>query len=224
MASTFPGAIDTFTTKVNGVDTPDAAHINDLQNAVLAIENELGVNMRAKGEIVINGTLYKSMQLGIGQTGFMPSGTLPCATRAVYATANYAEIDYLAFDSVTTEAASMSFIMPPDFTGEAVMARICWFHPPTTVNFGVYLRIMALAYGDDESFAGALGTLYNGIDTGGVAEKMYITPLSTPTVIPGLPAANCMVSLRLQRFPSLTEDTLAVDCHVAGVMLYYPVA
>lgn len=40
----YPGAIDSFTTKVNGVDVPDADHVNDLQTAVVAIETELGTD------------------------------------------------------------------------------------------------------------------------------------------------------------------------------------
>lgn len=41
MASSFPGAIDSFTTKVDGVDDVMAAHVNDLQDSVVAIETML---------------------------------------------------------------------------------------------------------------------------------------------------------------------------------------
>lgn len=41
MASSFPGAIDSFTTKVDGVDDVLAAHVNDLQDAVVAIQDFL---------------------------------------------------------------------------------------------------------------------------------------------------------------------------------------
>lgn len=44
MTTSYPSGIDSYTTKVNGVDTPDAAHINDLQTAVVSIETELGVD------------------------------------------------------------------------------------------------------------------------------------------------------------------------------------
>lgn len=39
MASSFPGAVDSFTTKVDGVDDVMAAHVNDLQNSIIAIES-----------------------------------------------------------------------------------------------------------------------------------------------------------------------------------------
>jgi len=40
--ATYPASIVTFLTKTNKVDLVDAAHINDLQNEVLAIQQELG--------------------------------------------------------------------------------------------------------------------------------------------------------------------------------------
>ena len=44
MASSYPGALDSFTAKVDNVDDVLAAHVNDLQNAVVAVETELGTN------------------------------------------------------------------------------------------------------------------------------------------------------------------------------------
>jgi hypothetical protein len=41
MASSFPSSIKAFTTKVDGVDDVQAAHINDLQDEVAAIETQL---------------------------------------------------------------------------------------------------------------------------------------------------------------------------------------
>ena len=38
MAAVYPTSIKTFTTKTNKVDIVDAAHINDLQNEVIALE------------------------------------------------------------------------------------------------------------------------------------------------------------------------------------------
>lgn len=46
-AASYPSAIKTFTTKQNRVDVYDAAHINDLQNEVTAIETELGTNPKS---------------------------------------------------------------------------------------------------------------------------------------------------------------------------------
>jgi hypothetical protein len=44
MAASYPGAVKSFTTKTDLVDTIQASHMNDLQLEVTAIETELGVN------------------------------------------------------------------------------------------------------------------------------------------------------------------------------------
>lgn len=44
MASDFPGAVDSFLTKVDNVDKYMAAHMNDVQNAIVAVQTELGIN------------------------------------------------------------------------------------------------------------------------------------------------------------------------------------
>ena len=48
MASNFPSVgIDSFTTKADATDYPTAAHINDLQNAVVAVQTKVGVDSSA---------------------------------------------------------------------------------------------------------------------------------------------------------------------------------
>jgi hypothetical protein len=43
-ASSYPGALDSFTNKTDNVDDVQAAHVNNLQDAVVAIETELGTD------------------------------------------------------------------------------------------------------------------------------------------------------------------------------------
>lgn len=42
MSTNFPGALDSYTNKVDGVDTVQAAHVNNLQDAVVAVETLIG--------------------------------------------------------------------------------------------------------------------------------------------------------------------------------------
>ena len=42
MPTNFPTSLDSFTTRVNNIDTIDASHVNNLQDSVLAIETLLG--------------------------------------------------------------------------------------------------------------------------------------------------------------------------------------
>lgn len=44
MASNYPGSLDTFTTKTDKQDDYAAAHMNDVQNAIVAAQTEMGVN------------------------------------------------------------------------------------------------------------------------------------------------------------------------------------
>lgn len=44
MPTNFPTSLDSFANKVDGVDTVQAAHVNNLQDAVVAIETKLGNN------------------------------------------------------------------------------------------------------------------------------------------------------------------------------------
>lgn len=44
MSTAYPAALDSYAVKADGVDTVQAAHINNLQDAVVAIETELGAN------------------------------------------------------------------------------------------------------------------------------------------------------------------------------------
>lgn len=44
MSTNFPGVFDSYTTKTDNVDTVSAAHINNLQDAVVALEGQFSVN------------------------------------------------------------------------------------------------------------------------------------------------------------------------------------
>lgn len=62
MPTNFPGALDSYTNKVDGVDTVQAAHVNNLQDAVVAIETLLG----AGGS---NGSFTPQLKFGGGNVG-----------------------------------------------------------------------------------------------------------------------------------------------------------
>lgn len=54
MTATFPGAVKDFSTKYDGADLVQAAHINDLQDEVMAVEAEL---LKTSGSVVDHGAL-----------------------------------------------------------------------------------------------------------------------------------------------------------------------
>lgn len=47
MATNYPGSLDSYTTKQDNIDTVSASHINDLQDAVVALETKVGADSSA---------------------------------------------------------------------------------------------------------------------------------------------------------------------------------
>jgi hypothetical protein len=74
MATSYPNAIDSYTTKTDGVDTVSAAHINDPQDAIVAIETELGTNPRGPYASVGAGLAAKVSKAGDSMTGNLAMG------------------------------------------------------------------------------------------------------------------------------------------------------
>lgn len=63
MSTNFPTSLDSWTAKTDGVDYPQAAHINNLQDAVDALETKVGINSSG-----VTSTLdYKVTQLESGR-------------------------------------------------------------------------------------------------------------------------------------------------------------
>lgn len=63
MTTNFPGSLDSWTAKTDGVDYPQASHINNLQDAVDALEDKVGVDSSA----VTSSHDYKIAQLESGR-------------------------------------------------------------------------------------------------------------------------------------------------------------
>ncbi len=85
MAASYPAALKTFTSKTNKVDLVDAAHINDVQAEVTAIETTLGINVEGS-----QATLLARLAIAMGLFGELPNGSSfpvsPIANQAFYRT------------------------------------------------------------------------------------------------------------------------------------------
>lgn len=87
MASAYPGALDSWTDKTDAVDDYLAAHINDLQNAVEAVQTELGTDPAGTAT-----TLKLRLAQAFGDAGnleFAGATTLTISSGAVTVTQNY---------------------------------------------------------------------------------------------------------------------------------------
>ena len=96
MSTSYPGALDNYTPKVDGVDTVAAAHLNDLQDAVRAVEQVLGTNPAGSYASVGAGLADK-----LSRAGDTMSGTLDMGGHAVSG---------LAFPMNGQDAATRQFV------------------------------------------------------------------------------------------------------------------
>lgn len=74
MSTNYPGGIDSYTVKQDGIDTVAAEHINNLQDAVVAVQTELGTN--PKGGFSNVGT---ALAAKLSTTGGHLTGNITCS-------------------------------------------------------------------------------------------------------------------------------------------------
>lgn len=87
----YPASLDSFTTKVDGVDTYYAAHVNDIQTAIVNVETELGTDP-AGSATDLTTRLAKSLA-GDGSLNFAASALLTISGGAITATQNWHRVD-----------------------------------------------------------------------------------------------------------------------------------
>ena len=91
MASSYPGALDSFTTKTDQVDIVAAAHINDMQNAIVATQTELGTD--PAGSLTDITTRLAVAIAGDGLLAFASATRLAISSAAITVTQNWHTVD-----------------------------------------------------------------------------------------------------------------------------------
>jgi hypothetical protein len=142
------------------------------------------------------------------------SGTAETSTNKVM-------LKTLDFDSATAEFAQFAVRMPKSWNLGTVSASFVWSHAATTTNFGVTWGIQGVAVSNDDALDVAFGTAVYVDDTGGTTNDLYTTAATASVTIAGTPAAEDYVVFQVQRNPADTDDTMAIDARLHGVMLYY---
>lgn len=156
--------------------------------------------------------------------GWRPRETAGAGGPAVLtAGSNY--FDYLAFDKDTKEYAWANIPMPLNYDGGTITAKVYWSHPATTTNFAVAWKIAAVSLTNAEALNRALGTAVQVNDSGGTEGVLYISDATGPITIAGTPAAGELVHFDIHRVADdATNDTLAVDAYLHGVLISYGLA
>jgi hypothetical protein len=170
--------------------------------------------------MMVNGVVHKQLWIG----GWRPMLTGGCAAPVQIEQASNKNVyDYLAFDPTTAEGAYVNIVLPQDYSGGQIYFNVYWTHPTTAVNFGTTWVLYPTAVGDNEALDAPFSSYVQVSDWGGVANKLYISPLSSSLLITGSPTNGKLCNFKLVRYPADASDTLAVDAYLIGVMIWYPV-
>ena len=87
MASSYPGGLDSFTTKEDKVDLNQASHINDLQNAIVAAQTELGINPAGtRTDLLTRLSILMATNGALAQGTSFPSSPSPVEGQPFYKT------------------------------------------------------------------------------------------------------------------------------------------
>jgi hypothetical protein len=141
-------------------------------------------------------------------------GTIETAT-------NKNMIRTLDFDTTTIEYAQFDIAMPKSWNLGNLAFKAFWSHASTTTNFGVSFALVAVAVSNADALDVAFGSSAAVTDTGGTANTQYVSDESGAMTVAGTPAFGDLIMFRINRVPSDSGDTLAVDARLHGVQVYY---
>jgi len=127
-------------------------------------------------------------------------------------------LQVLLFDKAIYESAQFVLILPKEWPGRAVRYRVYWSHGSGATAFGVKWDMTVHSYENGESL---LNNWVAGLpitDTGGTANKLYITDESAAVAVNGnLAKAHDLLLFRITRLAPDAEDTLDVDARLHAI-------
>lgn len=167
--------------------------------------------------------------IGAGkQTIWVPAGAMtpnnsasPPLNSVAIAGSNVVVLQTRDCDATNEEYLYFSVAMPNGWDEGTLSFQLFWSHAATVTNFGVVFNLYANAFSNDDTLAQNAGTPGAVTDTGGTTDDLYISPESAAFTVAGSPAEGDIVLFRLNRVPGNASDTLAVDCRVIGIKLFY---
>jgi hypothetical protein len=161
-------------------------------------------------------------QIFLTAAGMWPSTTSGASANTKYESAtnkvNYYALD---FDATNQENAEGGLAMPSDWDAGVITAQFYWTASGTSTN-GVTWQLAARAWGDSETLDQAYSTA-TGVNDAHTATalQLQISPATTGIAVTGAPAAGDYIQFRVNRLPSDSGDTLAVDASLIGVMIAF---
>lgn len=138
----------------------------------------------------------------------------------VATSANQPDILTLNFHQSTQQHAQFAIPFPKRWNRGTITARFRWSHASTTTNFGCVWGIQAVAVSDNEAINQAYGTAVEVTDTGGTANRLYVSSETSAMTVAGTPADGDTVFFRVYRKAADAADTLAIVSRLHGVDLF----
>jgi hypothetical protein len=172
-----------------------------------------------------NTTAYTGSEVvEIPASVMLPAVSGGCAALARSALgANQPDSVSLDFDASAVEYAVVALTPPLVWNGQPFTAEFLWSHATASGSFGVVWSVQALVRADNETLATAYGTAISVTDTGGSADRLYVTPRSSAITPAGTVVAGGTLYLRVAREATAGGDTLAVDVRLHAVRLWFEV-
>lgn len=214
---------------LNQNTTGSAATLTTTRSISMSGDVTWTVNFNGSADVTAVGTLSATARATGKQTIFVPaSAMIPRITNgpslgSLETATNRVNVSTLDFDPTTQEFAQFQIAMPKSWDEGTVTFEAIWYHPSTTVNFGVVWSIAGLALSDGNALDTAFGTAVQVTDTGGTTNTVYDSPESAAVTIGNVPAEHDYVVFQVARVPADAADTLAVDARLLGVRLFYNV-
>lgn len=147
-------------------------------------------------------------------TNGMQAGSLETTTNRINSR-------YWAADPAALEYVQAQVQMPKGWNRGTLILQFIWFHPATTVNFGVVWGARAMALGDAEAMDTAPGTAVTVTDAGGTTNANYISPETAAMTVGSTPGSEELVVFEFYRDAANGSDTMAVDAFLVGVKIHY---
>jgi hypothetical protein len=212
-------------TGIGGLETEITTVQNNLNQAVFStILPDMTGN--AGKSIFTDGT-NAYWAAGTTQTVYIPAAaittriTTGAAHNVIEMGTNKNQFRTLDFDPATQWHGQFFLQMPNSWDAGTVTAQFVWSHATTTTNFGIAFGLQGVSLADGDAGDVAFGTGQVSVDTGGTANDIYITPVTSAITISGTPAAGEFVMFQVYREVGNAGDTMAVNARLHGIKLTY---
>lgn len=136
-------------------------------------------------------------------------------------TTNDLDLQVLAFDKDSDEYGQFTIILPDDWDGGTLTAKIYWSCASGDggADETVCWTIQGRSIGNDEAIDQAWGTAQSVSDTWLADDKLHISDATSAITLAGTPAAGEYVQFRISR--DVSEDTLGGDAILLGIKLTF---